>query len=90
MDAITKHDLEAFRNHLISDIDSLLQVKFRRVEETEEFGWIRSKEIRKMLNISPATLQNLRITRKIRFKKVLGSYYYNKADLLKLFSDENE
>ncbi|WP_370877896.1 helix-turn-helix domain-containing protein [Sphingobacterium zeae] len=41
------------------------------------------------MNISPATLQTLRVTGKIRFKKVQGSYYYSKDDLQKLFEDEN-
>ncbi|WP_394366102.1 helix-turn-helix domain-containing protein [Sphingobacterium faecium] len=59
------------------------------VPPTEEFDWLRSKAIRKMMDISPATLQNLRITGKIRHKKVMGSYYYNRSDLQKLFQDEN-
>ncbi len=33
------------------------------------------------MDISPSTLENLTVTKKIRFKKVLGSYYYNREDL---------
>ncbi|MDR6920208.1 helix-turn-helix domain-containing protein [Chryseobacterium sp. 2987] len=90
MDTITKNDLETLRSQIISDIVSLIDNKLQREEESGEFGWMRSKEIRKKLKISAATLQNLRITGKIRFRKILGSYYYNNADLLNLFSDENE
>jgi len=40
------------------------------------------------MNISLATLQNLRITGKIRYTKIMGSYYYSKGDLMQLFNKE--
>ncbi len=85
MEQITKEDLEYFRRKLLSDIEQLLELN----RNSHEFDWLRSKAIRKLMDISPATLQNLRISGQIRFKKILGSYYYNKTDLLKLFSDED-
>ncbi|WP_353148553.1 helix-turn-helix domain-containing protein [Chryseobacterium sp.] len=87
MEIVSKQDLELFRIKLISDIERILEADFNLSKE--DFGWLRSKAVRKIMDISPATLQNLRITEKIRFKKVLGSYYYSKEDLLKLFEDEN-
>ncbi|WP_346432738.1 hypothetical protein [Flavobacterium piscisymbiosum] len=41
-----------------------------------------------MLDISPGSVQNLRVRGKVRFKKVLGVYYYNREDLQKLFDDD--
>jgi len=41
-----------------------------------------------MLDISAGTLQNIRVNGKIRYKKVLGSYYYSKSDILKLFDEK--
>jgi len=90
MDTITKQDLETLRVQILSDIRNLIQNKLADGNESDELGWMRSKAIRKALNISASTLQNLRITGKIRFKKVLGSYYYNKEDLQHLFDDEKE
>lgn len=87
MEILSKQDLEIFRIKIISDIERLLETTNNHT--TEEFDWLRNKAVRKMMDISPATLQNLRITRKIHHKKVLGSYYYNKTDLQKLFEDEN-
>lgn len=87
MEMISKQDLELLRIRIISDIRQLLEVS--QSSSKNEFDWLRSKAIRKMMDISPATLQNLRITGKIRFKKIMGSYYYNKIDLQKLFEDEN-
>ncbi|SMC61113.1 helix-turn-helix domain-containing protein [Chryseobacterium sp. YR221] len=87
MDAITKNDLEILRAQLISDIAMLIDAKSTSQNEQEEFGWLRSKALRKKLNISASTLQNLRITGKIRFKKIMGSYYYKSEDLNHLFDD---
>lgn len=87
MEIVSKQDLEQFRIRMLSDIQQMLLGSL--VPPTEEFDWLRSKAIRKMMDISPATLQNLRITGKIRHKKVMGSYYYNRSDLQKIFQDEN-
>lgn len=84
---VSKQDLEIFRLRIISDIERLLEATINQPKE--EFDWLRSKAIRKMMDISPATLQNLRITKKIRHKKIMGSYYYNRIDLRNLFEDEN-
>jgi len=89
METITKNDLRIMQDQIISEIGSLLENSIGNSKESEDFGWMRSKAIRNKLNISASTLQNLRITGKIRFKKVLGSYYYNKEDLQHLFDDED-
>lgn len=86
MNYITTDDLEKFRVSLIEDIKNTLHTYHsENTENNENPEWLRSKMVRKILNISPGTLQNLRTTGKIRFRKVLGSYYYSKSDLLKLF-----
>lgn len=86
MNYITNDDLEKFRVSLIEDIRKILQTYHsENTENNENTEWLRSKMIRKILNISPGTLQNLRTSGKIRYRKVLGSYYYSKSDLLKLF-----
>jgi hypothetical protein len=89
MEIITKKDLDLLRSNLIEDIEKALDLKLNSTEKVIEFDWLKSRVIRKLMNISPATLQNLRITGKIRYKKIMGSYYYNKHDLQKLFEDVN-
>ncbi|MET3021309.1 hypothetical protein B0A62_19445 [Flavobacterium hydatis] len=37
--------------------------------------WLKSKVVRKMMDMSAGSLQNLRVSQKVRFKKVLSSYY---------------
>jgi len=83
---ITKDDLRQFGMLLIDEMRALLAANSVQ-EERAEAEWIKTRAVRKLLDISAGTLQNIRVTEKIRCKKVLGTYYYNKADLLKLFSE---
>lgn len=87
---ITKDDLRQLRLILIQDIEKIFdnRIPVQTNENEHSIDWLRSKAIRKMMNISPATLQNLRITGKIRYAKILGSYYYSKSDLLSMFNNE--
>lgn len=87
MDSITKSDLETLRSQIVSDISYLLDKKLDNSNENKEFEWLRSKAMREYLNISAATLQNLRVSGKIRSRKIMGSYY-NKVDLENLFKHE--
>ncbi|MDV4042985.1 DNA-binding protein [Elizabethkingia anophelis] len=88
MEPITKDDLRQLRMLLLDDIEKLLNSKEKPLLQSESPEWLRSKAVRKILNISASSLQNLRITGKIRYKKILGSYYYSNTDLLKLFGDD--
>ena len=87
-DMVTKEDLRQFGLELLGNIGNLItQTKEGNSDVTEQ-EWIKSKQVRKLMNMSPGSVQNLRVTEKVRYKKIVGSYYYNKADLLKLFTDE--
>lgn len=87
-DVVTQEDLRQFSLLLLDKIETLLQESaFIKTEEIHP-EWVKTKSVRRLLDISAGSVQNLRITGKVRFKKVLGSYYYNKEDLQKLFNDE--
>jgi hypothetical protein len=81
---ITKEDLWQFAAEIIKEVKKIIQPLPNQADSVND-EWLKSKIVRKMLDISPGTLQNIRITGKIRFKKVLGSYYYSKSDIMKLF-----
>lgn len=90
MESITKDDFRQFRMLLLNDIEQLIDKKITTtVSTSNEQEWLRSKSIRNIMDISPGTLQNIRIAGKIRFRKIMGSYYYSRTDLLKLFGDGN-
>lgn len=68
---------------IIGEFKNLLINQTNRLE----FDWVKGKVARQLLNISPASLQTLRINGKLKYRKVLGSYYYNKKDIEKLFNE---
>jgi DNA-directed RNA polymerase subunit F len=85
-DPITKEDLWQFVAEIIREVKKITKPL---TNETDGISneWLKSKAVRKILDISPGTLQNIRVTGKIRYKKVLGSYYYSKSDIQKLFKE---
>lgn len=87
-DTVTKDDLRQFGLLLINDIRNIIEKTDTNGQDTIDPEWLKSRVVRKLMDMSPGSLQNLRVTGKVRFKKVLGSYYYNKSDLRKLFSEE--
>ena len=74
---LTKDDLRQLRILIVNDIKELLEIELKKTDEDDlNSEWLRSKSVRKFLDISPGTLQNLRISGKIQFKQIMGSYYY--------------
>lgn len=80
---ITKEDLRLFSQTIIGELKELLTKKTNEVS----LDWVKGKVVRQLLNISPASLQTLRISGKLQYRKVLGSYYYNRKDIENLFKE---
>lgn len=81
---ITKEDLQQFKIELLEAIAVLLTEK-----NTEQKLWLRSSEVKRLLNISSGTLQNLRINGTLSYSKIGGSLYYNYNDIQKLLNDDS-
>ncbi len=79
---VTKDDLRQFSQIIINEIRNE-----RKNEEQFIPDWLKSRVVKKLLSISPGSLQSLRATGKVRCRKILGSYYYSKTDLTNLFKD---
>jgi hypothetical protein len=80
---VTKEDLQLFRMQLLDDIKRMFSSK-ENVKEVKE--WLKSSEVRKLLNASPGTLQNLRIGGQLHPIKIGGSWYYSLAEINSLFA----
>jgi hypothetical protein len=83
VEIVTKEDLQNFKTELLSDIQQLFKIKS---EPTKK--WLRSPDVRKLLNISPGTLQNLRINGTLKTQKIGGIIYYDYAEIEKLLSGQ--
>ncbi|WP_281228721.1 DNA-binding protein [Flavobacterium aquiphilum] len=86
-DNITKDDLRQFGVFLVEQFKQIIDNN--KEENSLNPEWLKSRIVKKLMDMSAASLQNLRISGKVRSKKVLGSYYYNKSDLMNLFNDKN-
>ena len=81
IELITKQDLQVLRHQIAEDIQTLLSVKTQ-----SQPAWLKSSEVRKMLKISPGTLQNLRISGELNPSKIGGSFYYRTDEIEKLLT----
>jgi hypothetical protein len=80
VELITKSDLFQLKDDILNELRSLVTVK------NCENEWLKTSEVRLLLKCSNGTLQNLRIQGKLKYKKVNGTVYYNRAEVMKLFN----
>lgn len=80
---ITKEDLQDFKKELLQHITSLYENK-----GTIQKQWLRTSEVKKLLNVSSGTLQNYRINGTLSYKKLGGSLYYNYEEIKKLMESK--
>jgi len=80
---ITTDDLREFKLELLSEIKKLLQEQGGQPAKK----WIKSYEGKKMLGISPGTLQNLRVNGTLPFTKIGGVIFYDYADIVKMLAE---
>jgi hypothetical protein len=84
VEVITREDLQVFRLQLINDIREIVQQKQPQTKE-----WLRSSEVRKLLRISPGTLQNLRISGKLKASKIGGIHFYKYSEIETLLNSSS-
>ncbi|SFS81905.1 Helix-turn-helix domain-containing protein [Mucilaginibacter polytrichastri] len=85
LEIITKDDLEAFRRSLLNDIQDLLANN-----KPENKEWLRCADVRRLLKVSTGTVQNLRISGKLKSRKVGGIHFYKLADIENMLSGKRQ
>ncbi|MGE8426273.1 MAG: helix-turn-helix domain-containing protein [Sphingobacterium sp.] len=70
---VTYEDLIALKDAILSEIRLLNKHQTRK--------WIKSKDVRKLLNISAGTLQTMRNNKEIPFTRVGGVIYYDPKEI---------
>ncbi|SHG82087.1 Helix-turn-helix domain-containing protein [Flavobacterium micromati] len=81
IEILTKEDLKEFQKSLLQDIKNILKGNNEQSKK-----WLKSTEVRKLLNISPGTLQNLRINGTLTYTKIGGIVYYDHSDIEKVLN----
>ncbi len=82
---VTLGDLEKFKVDLFIEIRRF----FKAANEPPVKKWLKSKEVMKLLEISPGKLQTMRNSGVIAFMKIGGSIYYDHEDIQAMF-DKNK
>ena len=77
---VTSDDLREFKIELFRELKRMLQEHHGQPSKK----WLKSYEVRKILNISPGTLQNLRLNGTLPYTKIGGVIYYDYEDIQKM------
>lgn len=83
---ITTDDLREFKTELLTEFKKML--KEHQGQPSKK--WLKSYEVRKMLGISPGTLQNMRINGTIPFTKMGGILFYDSAEIQKILESNKQ
>jgi len=83
---VTTDDLRELKLELLEDFKRLL----KELGGKSQKKWLKSYEVRKLLSISPGTLQNLRLNGTLPFTKIGGVLYYDHEDIQKILQDNKK
>lgn len=86
IDVVTKQDLQELKAEILSEIRQALS----STQKESGSKWLRSAQVRKMLAISPGTLQNLRIQGLLSYTKVGGTFFYKQEDIERMLSKKTD
>ncbi len=79
---ITTDDLREFKMELLDDIKNLLT----RQSKGKLKRYLKSSEVMDLLQISPGTLQNLRINGTLPYTKIGGIIYYDTEEIQEILT----
>ena len=78
---VTLADLEKFKEQMLSEIRKLLAGG--GIQQSKQ--WLKSREVRKLLDVSPGKLHAMRVSRQLSFMRIGGVIYYDMTDIEKMF-----
>jgi len=80
---LTTGDLFDFKSQLLFEIKTM----FKEFTGQPTKKWLKSKEVRKLLNISPGTLQSLRSRKELPYTKIGGVHFFDFEDIQKILQE---
>jgi hypothetical protein len=83
---VTTDDLREFKIELLQELKQMLKENHGQPAKK----WLKSWEVRKLLGISPGTLQNLRINGTLPYTKIGGMMFYDYENIRKIMEKSNE
>jgi hypothetical protein len=89
VDIVTKEDLQHFRLQLLHELKEFVAHLKNETLKMPIEGY-RTKQVKRILKCSNGKLQSLRITGKLRCKKIGGALYYVPEDIQKLLTNDSD
>ena len=80
---VTIEDLQNFKQELLAELQKILSQR----QPTTTRKWLKSHEVRRLLTLSPGTLQNLRVNGTLPFTKIGGVIFYDYDDIQKMIEE---
>ena len=71
VEILTKDDFLQLKTELLREIQQLI------AERPQQKKWLKSDEVKRLLKVSPGTLQTLRINGTLQYTKIGGIIYYD-------------
>ena len=77
---LTREDLAQFKDELFTELKTLVP----QSENLQLKKWLKSDEVKRLLKVSPGTLQTLRINGTLTYTKLGGIIYYDYEHIEKI------
>lgn len=77
---VTLDDLNEFKKSIVQEILSALKIPLQTLPKK----WLKSHEVRRLLKISPGTLQNLKNMGVMPYTKIGGVHFFDQEDIQRL------
>ena len=79
---LTREDLAVFKEEFLSELKILFNQKYSSPKK-----WLKTDEVRKLLQVSAGTLQSLRISGTLTYTKLGGILYYDYEHIEKMMQE---
>lgn len=89
-DIATIDDIKRLLDSQKSEIVTELAARLKSGSITNNTKWLRSKDVRRVLNISDGSLRNMRNDGTLHSKKIRGMYFYSEADVRKMMEPNSK
>jgi hypothetical protein len=83
---VTRKDLFEFQDQFLEKVLAIIKSSGNT---TSDKKWLRSKDVRTMLGISPGTLQSLRTSGVLPYSRVRGTIFYSYDAVQKMLSSSS-
>lgn len=81
---LTTDDLREFKMEMLAEIKQLID-EVSRLNKADK-KYLKSLELQEILDMSPASLQNLRNSRVLPYSKLGGTIYYDWDDIVQIMN----